>query len=213
MIIQNRRRGMGKKPKTVIEQLQDLGCLMWFPLKSTYGKNDALGSGLSCTGSSFSINSNSCIFAYGMFAPGGVSNVNLASSDFDNGDYTLMLAASKYSNSGELYIGARLSSSASSNNGVYIGGPYDATGANNVGSFTAMHMGATVRIKDGNIMRRYSDGNFVDETERTLPDVWNYDYLRFASPVNNSRYSITNLMLFGRALSHTEVAQVYALVG
>lgn len=213
MIAIVRRRIMGKQKKSIEEQLRELGCLMWFPLNSTYGTNDALGSGLSCTGSKFYISNNICTFNYAMFAPGGVSNVNLASSDFDNGDYTLMLAASKDSNSGRLYFGARLSSSASNNNGVYIGGPYDATGSDNVGSFTARHMGATVRIKDGNIMRRYSDGNFVDETERALPDVWNYDYLRFASPTNNSRYSIANLMLFGRALSHTEVAQVYALVG
>lgn len=215
-----RRRMMSKKGD-IVNQLKKMGCLLWFPLTYQYKNIDLIG------GKVFVNSSGNDPFSYyakewsqfscAIYNPVTTDISDLVSEDFPTGDYTLMLSAQRINtnnspSSNGVY--ARLSTAASHAGGVKIGGVSNAVGSENLRDDWVngeAHNGVVVRIKEGNIRRRYCDNVLVDETTEVLPDIWDYDQFRLVFLPQYTKSYIRNILFFNKALSEAEITKVNKL--
>lgn len=214
----DRRRVMGKKGD-IVNQLKKMGCLLWFPLTYQYKNIDLIGGKVFVNSSGnapFSYAKEWSEFSYAMYVPVTTDISDLVSEDFPTGDYTLMLSAQRTNNSSPTSNGVyvRLSTAALYTGGVKIGGVSNAVGSENLKDDWVKgeaHNGVVVRIKEGNIRRRYCDNVLVDETTEVLPDIWDYDQFRLVFPPQYTRSNIRNILFFNKALSEAEITKVNKL--
>ena len=193
--------------KTVIEQLQDLGCLMWFPMNSN-GFNDVVGSRAYSATSSFTTKGTycQCIFTNNNIAT--IDITSLTSSDFVDGGFTTFLQAQRHGTAS--FRGSALCHLV---NNVGIAGAYD--NVNNTADTSqwttnTWYEGVIVRNQDGT-RKIYSQQTLIVDDTYTYPDIWDYNTIAVKA-ANNKRLYVRNFLLFGKALSAAEISQVHQLI-
>lgn len=201
---------MAEKPLTPIERLKQLGCLMWFPLNSANQGNDIIGGRtlITDTARTITYQTNYTQFTYTLNRIGHIDISDLAAEDFVVGGFTTFFQARRLESS-SLRGGAACWQC----NGTYIGFSSDGTTANTA-SWTddLFHCISVVRHQDGT-REIYHNGVMYNNTNATYPDIWNYGTIDVkANNSNNKRIYAKNFLLFNKALTAAEVAEVYQII-
>ena len=215
MIIQNRRRVMGKKPKTIIEQLQDLGCLMWFPLKASGQLSDVIGGKtIVPNGNAIRWSTANSGFYYVIQALNNSKQGDVAldwtSADFPDSEWTAVMESRLYPTTS--YAGN--ASFFRINNqyairGMALNSNGEATSAQSTWTDSNWHSTFIVNGKDV-----YIDGVFISELTTLLQEPWGYTNMTINTigSYNNKRVPFRNVMIFNKALSAAEIAKVIQLI-
>lgn len=213
MIGLNRRRTMSSKTTlTPIDRLKQLGCLMWFPLNYANGLNDVIGGRVITP-----VNSNYFVYQSGYgsyefrftsFAIGSIDISDLTSADFVDGGFTTFFSARRHGTSS-----LRGYANCWECNGVKIGFSVDST---NHTTYTpnwvdnSWNEGVIVRHQDGS-RELYANQTLFNNNPATYPDIWNYSTIDIKS-TNNTRLPAKNFLLFNRALTASEIAEVHQII-
>ena len=209
-----RRRGMAEKAKSVIEQLHDLGCLMWFPLKESGQTSDVIG-GKSITISGTTIRWDATYESYVHFqgnagSTQGTISTGWTSDDFPDGEWTTVMMAKRHPNSS-----LRGYSLIFLVNRAFAIMCVDANIKTNTANWTDdnWHTCITVCTQTGS--KIYVDDVLVYDGSIIRQQPWGYATMTIGtlnSGYNNKLLLFKNALIFNKALSATEVAQVRQLI-
>lgn len=209
MIGLNRRRTMGSKTAlTPIERLRQLGCLMWFPLNSTYELNDIIG-GRSITNASDSYFIANDSYYELRFAAntirGTVDISDLVSTDFVDGNFTSIFQVRRYNSNRGVCACWTV-------NNIVIGSAFNSSGTTQTNRWSddSWYEGVIVRHQDGT-REVYSNQVLISNTPSTYPDIWDYSTIDMKTS-NVSIFYAKNFLLFGKALTASEIAEVHQII-
>ena len=193
---------------TKFERLKDIGCLMWFPLNATYGLNDVIG-GRTIVKERGTLTPQAS-GSYLITTVERIAYINisdLTSDDFDNGNYTTFSQVRRYENS-TFHSTAALFDV----NGVKIASGYQ-NNTSSTANWTndSWNEGVIVRYKSGHREIYENRSLFINDDSGSYPDIWNYSTINIKSP-NNMRIYTRNFLLFNKALTSFEVAEVHKLI-
>ena len=201
--------------KTIIDQLKDLGCVMWFPLKASGQLSDVIG-GKSITISGTAIKWDSTRKYYVQYQGNanttqGTISTGWTSDDFPDGEWTTVMMAKRYVTSS--YRGYAQIFLVNGAIAIMCVDATNITGATANWTDDNWHTCITVCTQTGS--KIYVDDELVSESSTTRQQPWGYATMTIgtvSSGYNNKRMPFKNALIFNKALSATEVAQVRQLI-
>lgn len=199
--------------KTVIEQLQELGCVMWFPLKESGQLTDVIGNKtIVPTGTSVRWDSTNK-FYYVIQGTSGTVQANIAldwtSADFPLSEWTAIGQSMRVSNSSR-----RGNACCFVINGRYAILCFDKNGNYATSSWADSDWHTTVSACTSTGRKVYVDGVKIIEDSTVMQNPWGYNKMEIKTIGSyNNKYSvIRNEMLFNKALSEDEIVKVLTLI-
>lgn len=212
---------MGLPPKTPLERIVELGGVMWFPMDETNGLNDIIGGKVINELVSGSLTYNS---TYGMYASKlgttsqGVDgiDVSFAAQDFVDGKWTTVVQMRKY----QISSLTRLSHSIRTNHsGTEIVSNLIFFGLNENGSGDTTtwddRIHTTTAVCGTGLRKIYHNTNLIINDSVNYQHPWGCSkfYFRAYQSSQNGKYVyLKNLILFNRALTESEVSEVYTIL-
>ena len=200
--------------KTIIDQLKDLGCVMWFPLKASGQLSDVIG-GKSITISGTAIKWEATHESYVHYqglagTTQGTISTGWTSDDFPDGEWTTVMMAKRYSSSS-----LRGYSQIFLVNGSIAIVCVNANITANTANWTDDNWHTCIAVCTQTGSKIYVDDVLVYDGSVTRQKPWGYATMTIGTLIsgyNNMRMPFKNALIFNKALSATEVAQVGQLI-
>lgn len=201
--------------KTIIDQLKDLGCVMWFPLKANGQLSDVIG------GKTIVPNGNvirwSSPYYYVMQGLNNSKQGDIAldwtSADFPDGEWTTVMeskrnpTSSYYGNANVFRINSKWAIQC-----FALNANNEPTGLQTNWQDDNWH--STFCVNSANSKKLYIDGVYIKEESTPLQEPWGYSGMTINTigNYNNKRVPFRNVMIFNKALSAVEIAKVIQLI-
>ena len=206
-------------PPTPKERLMQLGCIMWFPLDETNGLNDVVGQkeivNITSGAVVYSAGALSHIVYLGALNTAVASiDVSYTSTDFTDGCWSSVTQARRHNNSSYRGSANVVWTNHSTSNSPFPA--VNAAGTGDTRQWTDDNFHTTITVMNSAGGRKfYYDGSLIIDDQNVPSPPWGctkFNFLSYISWSNNKRLFFRNYLLFNRALTADEVAEVNTII-